>query len=645
MSNKYKRKLKKRETKLWQDILLLLPVLLGLCVVPLIVLTHDFTIDFSQFDWFNNSALTGQIDSFGYAKSVALTIAGVAGLIFLGGYWWKETSDRKLSSKEFFSGVDKKIAILLGIHLLMVIISSIASKYKDLVFNGGGYNQWQTMWVLLSYGILFFFAYFMIDSEKKVNILYYGLMIQLAIMAHLGFMQAIGKNPLLQDWLQKIITKFSKVSGISFSKDVSDVILTFSNPNYSGTFVALMLPVAIAFIFVNVTQKLWLNILFKLTGIAIAAGFVKTLIGSGSSAAGFAMIAVSLIAVFFIVTGFFEKKDFSNSSLSEDEIHTIQRKQRTKAIVTIAVSLVTGVAVIVGAFQTTYVKNTLVKLAKGTTDARNLVSIINESANRMQVNFRNGESFELDVTLGNNSNATFKITDSSGKDIPLQWDTEKEVYIPQDKRFSMLSFEPKRYGMDGGVKDAFVLSDVPNSISFTFMYDNNEWKYYTPYGKLIKLHAVERFGFQNSENMASRRGYIWSRSIPLMKTYWFKGIGPNCFIIAFPNDDFVGSKRVGNKTLLVDKPHNTFLQTYIQTGGISAIAYLGLWILYVIQCARLFWRKKLSNNMYRIAFGIFIGTISYSIVSLTNDAVIGVQSSYWILLGLGYAINRIIQKQ
>ncbi|MDY3773624.1 MAG: O-antigen ligase family protein, partial [Eubacterium sp.] len=198
---------------------------------------------------------------------------------------------------------------------------------------------------------------------------------------------------------------------------------------------------------------------------------------------------------------------------------------------------------------------------------------------------------------------------------------------------------------DGGVKDAFVLSDVPNSISFTFMYDNNEWKYYTPYGKLIKLHAVERFGFQNSENMASRRGYIWSRSIPLMKTYWFKGIGPNCFIIAFPNDDFVGSKRVGNKTLLVDKPHNTFLQTYIQTGGISAIAYLGLWILYVIQCARLFWRKKLSNNMYRIAFGIFIGTISYSIVSLTNDAVIGVQSSYWILLGLGYAINRIIQKQ
>ena len=68
MSNKYKRKLQKRETKLWQDIVLLLPVLFGLCIVPMIVLTHDYTIDFTQFEWFNKMPSTGQIDSFGYSK-------------------------------------------------------------------------------------------------------------------------------------------------------------------------------------------------------------------------------------------------------------------------------------------------------------------------------------------------------------------------------------------------------------------------------------------------------------------------------------------------------------------------------------------------------------------------------------------------
>ena len=625
MSNKYKRKYQKKETKLWQDILLLLPVLLGLCVVPLIVLTHDFTIDFTEFNWFNTTPLKNQIDSFGHGKSVALVMAGIIAVVICSCHCWFTIDKKNISLKKYFSTVDKKVAILLGIHLLMVIISSIASKYKDLVFNGGGYNQWQTMWALLSYGILFFFAYFMIDSKRKVNIVYYGLMIHLAIMAHLGFMQSIGKNPLLQDWLQKIITKYSKFTGISFSKDISDVILTFYNPNYSGTFVALMLPVAIAFIFVNVAKKLWLNILFKLAGIAVVAGFIKTIIGSGSSAAGLSLVCVAIIAGFFILVSFFEMRNY-------------------KWWISATCIIIIGIFGSIGALQTDYVKTTIDKLTNGTKDTRNLVSIVNETPTRMQVNFRNGESFDLDVSLEENSNATFKITDTSGKDIPLTWNAEQEIYIPQDERFNMLSFEPKRYGMDGGIKDAFIISDVPNGITFTFMYDNNEWKYYTPYGKLIKLHAVERFGFQNSENMANRRGYIWSRTIPLMKTYWFKGIGPNAFIIAFPNDDFVGSKRVGGGTLLVDKPHNTFLQIFIQTGGISAITYAALCFMYIIQCIRLFWRKKLLTNIDRIAFGVFMSTISYTIVCLTNDAVIGVQSSYWILLGFGYAINSILKK-
>ena len=197
--------------------------------------------------------------------------------------------------------------------------------------------------------------------------------------------------------------------------------------------------------------------------------------------------------------------------------------------------------------------------------------------------------------------------------------------------------------MENGVYPAFILNDTPNQISFTFMYDNNEWKYYTPYGKMIKLKEVEHFGFKNSENMANRRGYIWSRTIPLMKTYWFKGIGPNAFIIAFPNADFVGSKRVGGSTLLVDKPHNIFLQTFIQTGGISAIAYAALVILYIVQSIRLLWRRKLNGNIERLALGLLMSSIAYTIVGLTNDAVVGVQSSNWILLGLGYAVNRIMK--
>ena len=626
MSNKYKRKLKKRETKLWQDIVLLLPVLFGLCIVPMIVLTHDYTIDFSQFDWFNNSALTGQIDSFGYAKSVALTIAGIAGLIFLGGYLWKETSERKLSFKEFFSGIDKKIAILLGIHLLMVIISSIASKYKDLVFNGGGYNQWQTMWVLLSYGILFFYVYVWVTSERKVNILVYGLIIHTAFMAFLGFMQSINKNPLLWNWVQKIITKYSTLSGITFKEGYSSVIMSFSNPNYTGTYIALILPVVIAFVFLNVSEKKWISISCKLAGLLIAYGFIKALIGSGSTAAGLTLAAVAVIAIVFIIISHFNP-------------------QNKVWWISLAGILLLSAGSIFAVFQTDYAKTAMEKIKNGSVDTRNLISIVNETPTRLKINFRNGESFNLDVAIPANSNATFTITDAQGKQIPLNYDSNLELFTPNDPRFNMITLESKRYAIDTGVHDAFTLCDTPNQISFTFLYDNNEWKYYTPYGKLIKLQEVEHFGFKNSENIANRRGYIWSRTIPLMKTYWFKGIGPNAFIIAFPNTDFVGSKRVGGGTLLVDKPHNTFLQTYVQTGGISAITYAALCILYMIQSLRLLWRRKLTDNLSKIAFGLFFASLSYSIVSLTNDAVVGVQSSYWILLGLGFAVNRMLKAQ
>ena len=130
-----------------------------------------------------------------------------------------------------------------------------------------------------------------------------------------------------------------------------------------------------------------------------------------------------------------------------------------------------------------------------------------------------------------------------------------------------------------------------------------------------------------------------------MKDYWFKGIGPNAFIIAFPNDDFVGSKRVGDTTTLVDKPHNAFLQIYIQTGGISALAYGGLWILYMIGGIRIFWRKKQYRNIDMIGLGLLVGIFAFAVSGITNDTIIGTQVIYWTLLGTGYAVNRIIRSE
>ena len=447
-------------------------------------------------------------------------------------------------------------------------------------------------------------------------------------MSFLGFMQAIGKNPLLWGWVQKAVTKYSQAAGISFKEGYSSVVMTFSNPNYAGTYVALILPVVIAFIFLKVSDKKWGSLCCKAAGVLITAGFVKTLIGSGSTAAGLTLAALVVVTLIFLFISYFNPKN--------------------KAWwIALAAIVVIGIGSIFGILQTNYAKSALDKIKNGSVDTRNLISIVNETPTRLKVNFRNGEYFDLDVSLENGTTPAFKVTDSKGADIPLTHNAS--AYIPNDARYNMISLAPASYSLPSNysptnsISPAFVLSDTPNQITFTFVYYGNEWKYYTPYGKLITLKEVAHFGFKNSENIANRRGYIWSRTIPLMKTYWFTGVGPNAFIIAFPNTDFVGSKRVGGGTVLVDKPHNTFLQTYVQTGGISAITYAILEILYIIQCIRLFWRRKLSGNLDRIGFGLFMSSLAFTIVGLTNDAVVGVQSSYWILLGLGFAVNRMLR--
>lgn len=74
----------------------------------MIVLTHDYTIDFTQFEWFNKMPSTGQIDSFGYSKSVALTIVGIATVFFFCYYYWKQTNKYHMTSTAFFANIDKK---------------------------------------------------------------------------------------------------------------------------------------------------------------------------------------------------------------------------------------------------------------------------------------------------------------------------------------------------------------------------------------------------------------------------------------------------------------------------------------------------------------------------------------------------------
>lgn len=621
-----------------KDIQALLPVLIALCLIPLVILTKDYQTEFSKFPWFNNTELN-QIDSFEYAKGVLVIIIGAIAAAVIG---FSEYSKMQ-KKKQLFENADLKVIILLAVYLVMVIISSLFSQYTNLAFHGGGYGQWQTMWVLLGYGMLFMYAYLFINSEKRGLLTIKFLMITTGILALMGILQTTGHNPLSWKWVQNIITSQSNVEGIDFKDGVSNVILSFNNPNYVGPYIALILPVSAAFIFLRASEDKSKAIAAKIAGGLIVIGLIISLIGSSSSAGFISVLAGAVLALILIFSGVFwgRRPETEGQADSEEQSHKKSKKGLIIGLCAVAVLITAGIF----SFRSSYVQNTLNKLLEGGNDTRNVASIVNTKADELEITLRNDTRFTLVPKVDANGQFTITAYDDSKEPLSIQQAGEQRIYTFSDPRFSMLTLNVNNFTIENQIYSGFKISDAPNSITWTFVFKDGKWKYYTPFGKFTRLHKVESFGFKNYQNIANRRGFIWSRTIPLMKDYWFTGIGPNAFIIAFPNDDFVGSKRVGDSTTLVDKPHNAFLQIYIQTGGLSALAYGGLWILYMISGIRIFWRRKKYRNIDIIGLGLLVGIFSFAVSGITNDTIIGTQVIYWTLLGAGYAVNRIIRSE
>ena len=69
-------------------------------------------------------------------------------------------------------------------------------------------------------------------------------------------------------------------------------------------------------------------------------------------------------------------------------------------------------------------------------------------------------------------------------------------------------------------------------------------RYINGVGKPDMLHYVESFGMEGHYDFASNRGYIWSRTFPLLKRALLLGVGQDNFAYAFQNDDYVDRKSV-----------------------------------------------------------------------------------------------------
>jgi O-antigen ligase len=146
--------------------------------------------------------------------------------------------------------------------------------------------------------------------------------------------------------------------------------------------------------------------------------------------------------------------------------------------------------------------------------------------------------------------------------------------------------------------------------------------------------------FTDMGELFSNRGYIWANTIPILKETIFVGTGPDTFAFVFPQNDIIGkTNNFKSSQILVDKPHNMYLQIAINTGVISLVALLIFFAIYGIWTIVLYRNGTLTTYADFAAVGIFVGVVAYLISGIGNDSIVAIAPVFWVLLGVGISLN------
>ncbi len=575
----------------------LLPIVFISSFLPLIMRFHEYNTKLSDFTWFKNETA---MDAFLYFKQIFFLIACSIMILIVGYKIYKE--------KHLFHLPVSFLPLM--VYGILTLLSTLFSDYSSFGFTGI-YEQFESVFVLLGYCLIVYYSFLFVKSEEDIRFIVKYLIIGILLLSALGLTQIIGHDLIGSNLGEHLVlpSKYWGKLGLDFKFGLHRVYLTLYNPNYVGVYVALILPFLIGLLF---TEKNRRQIILYLTAIG---GMVICLIGSQSKTS-----LISFFIAFIFILLFFRKYIFHKSKVMFIIIGT--------ASVSIALFIIISLPKITDLlYQFTQVEKTAPALTDIKTEDK--LTIIYKG-NDLNVNFSTAED-TMSVQLSDNygANLLYNTNDSGSLTI-------------DDPRFSGITFS---------------LASLENILCLQFNIEGKNWiftnqlgdntfYYLNISGKFDKINSANSSLFTGYEKFASGRGYIWSRTIPLLKDTILLGTGADTFLFAFPHQDYVNLFNYGFDNQLITRPHNTYLQIGVQTGVLSMIAYILFYFLYFISSVKLYWKGIYPDYFYRVGVSIFIGTISYMIAGLSNDSTITVAPVFWVLIGIGTVINSklILQK-
>jgi O-antigen ligase len=526
--------------------------------------------------------------------------------------------------KKIFEKKDKIInSILIAgvIFLLFTFLSTIFSSYKQVAF-WGMFDRAEGFITIACYMILFIYSIYTFKTTKNYKYITTPLLILVSINAFLGLFQYVGQD-LIKSSLGGLIVTGDSNAKMSLLYEAGKLYGTLYHYNYVGSFVAIVLPILFCLAIFedeDIMHKIYLGIgsflsIWLLFGSTSRAGiiglFVSTIFG---------------IIIFWklVVTKWKPLLIFFISIL----VIAVGLNFATKgAILERLPGLVTDTfSVFKDTSDFDYKQHTPISDIKYV-DKTTEISLPNEV---IKVSYENGDY-------------VFK----NSKDEKIDYTKANFVYTTTNESFKQISFQASKVTAKSTTADALVLMvNKQNEFIFNLKKDNSIHLINATNKKDMDLEFPDTFGFKGKEQLGSARGYIWSRSIPLIKNNLILGGGPDTFAFRFPQNDLIG-KYVAYDTpnMVVDKPHNLFLQIALNDGLIALLAFLAIMIIYIVDSVKLYSMKKYYEKSQLFGAVTCLGVIGYLFAGVFNDSVISVAPIFWIVLGVGVAINYMNRNQ
>ncbi|TDT69718.1 O-antigen ligase-like membrane protein [Hypnocyclicus thermotrophus] len=487
--------------------------------------------------------------------------------------------------------------LFLFIYILFAILSAVFSPFPQLAYNGVA-DRYESLSVLIAYIMLFFIINNSISNEKDLKSILIGVTIVSIGVALIGIFQYYGYDIFSSNFGRKLILPKDLeylAKNLRFKFQKYQIYSTLYNPNYVGSFMTLtiFLGIGMYLYHTNIKKIFWyfytLLMFANLVGCRSRGGFTGFI---------FSLLIFSIFYFKFILKNFKQLLFLFLSIILVFYLMNVSDKADKVLIKK----------------YSTYFDNFDTGLRDLYIEGN--TAIIRDKNTTLKIeNIDNTKVVFLDI---NNNQIKTKIKTNT-------------IYLLDDN-YKNFRFELKKNALN------FKYGDT--HFEYLLILMDNTFKTVDNHNKIMPILTVPHVKLlEGYEKMGSFRIYNWSRTIPIIKDTLILGYGPDTFSIVFPQKDYFGKLiSYGTKSILIDKPHNMYLQIAVNTGVISLIALIGLFLHFFIKFIKN--RVSIQSNSFPIFISHFIGLgiIAYLITATFNDSVVSVAPLFWTFFGSWYGI-------